>query len=312
VSKAAFFLQKTIAESWLLERFEQRAMRSAQNKGRCENSFPKIFIVGAPRTGSTILYQLLISNFAFSHFTNLDTLFYNKLLLGNKLHNVVNALGMSRKDKFDSSFGFVQGVLSPSEAGTIFRHWLDNDNVDSSYLPKAIDQICLNRSATTGFISKNTFNSFRLEKLNDLFPDALFIHIKRSVDENMSAILSARKKYFGNEDEWLGVKPPNEDVSKIGGPLAQVYYQVKSVREEIEAKTKVLNLNVLDVNFEDLVKDELGTMNSIRERFETHFDIEIDNDLNGSAELTTTVKPLRLYSRDDVFQYLNDRNNSDV
>jgi hypothetical protein len=221
---------------------------------------------------------------------------------------VFNALGMSRKDKFDSSFGFVQGVLSPSEAGTIFRYWLDGDEVDSSYLPKAIDQICLNRNATAGFISKNTFNSFRLEKLNELFPNALFIHIKRSVDENMSAILSARKKYFGNEEEWLGVKPPNEDVSSIGNPLAQVYRQIMSVHEEVEAQTKALGLNVLDVNFEDLVRDELGTMSVIRERFETHFDAKIGSGLRDSPTPTTTVKPLRLYSREDVYQYLNDRN----
>jgi len=41
-----------------------------------QNFYPPIFIVGAPRSGSTLLYQLLAYYYNFSYFTNYSSLFY--------------------------------------------------------------------------------------------------------------------------------------------------------------------------------------------------------------------------------------------
>ena len=35
-----------------------------------------VFIIGLPRSGSTLLFQLLINNFKFSYFTNLVNVFF--------------------------------------------------------------------------------------------------------------------------------------------------------------------------------------------------------------------------------------------
>ena len=68
--------------------------------------WPPIFILGAPRSGTTLIYQLLISNFRFAYFPNIANTFYmcpiyatiNRALVNAKpkLCKIANTLGLPR------------------------------------------------------------------------------------------------------------------------------------------------------------------------------------------------------------------------
>ena len=78
--------------------------------------FP-IFIIGAPRSGSTLLYQLLVKHTRVGYISNLMSLFPHKMIT---LAEYTKAWHGSRNLK-KSNLGYIAGLFSPSEAGAIQR-----------------------------------------------------------------------------------------------------------------------------------------------------------------------------------------------
>ena len=89
-----------------------------------EKAFP-VFIIGAPRTGSTFLYQSITNSLDVAYIDNLVELFYDsfcagffisKALYGNKPHNnFVSYHGNTRR---------LGGLHAPSECGAFWYRWL--------------------------------------------------------------------------------------------------------------------------------------------------------------------------------------------
>ncbi len=49
--------------------------------------FLPCFIFGLPRSGSTLLHQIMITMFDFNYVSNIKGFFYQNIIIGNLLHN---------------------------------------------------------------------------------------------------------------------------------------------------------------------------------------------------------------------------------
>jgi hypothetical protein len=213
---------------------------------RFKNHFPEyppLFIIGPPRTGTTLLYQLMVHGFELSYFSNLANMFHMSSCIVSAWGK--RALRGYRSD-FKSDFGFVKGFMAPHEGAKIWNRWFPTEQREGfhyageGYLgEKAKSEIRrvvggMERIFKAPFINKNVKNSVRIRALVEIFPDALFLQLKRDPIQVAFSILAARKRNCKNVNDWWSVMPKEIHIIKHKGYVEQVCGQVFYIEKDIE------------------------------------------------------------------------------
>jgi len=102
---------------------------------------PPLFIVGAPRSGTTLLYQLVTKHYYFSFIRNIANLYPQiPYILSKFIENVDE----NTEDTLKSNYGYISGLKSPSEGGMIWNKYFPNEYehgfnyIDSCFVDKKI------------------------------------------------------------------------------------------------------------------------------------------------------------------------------
>ncbi len=260
IRKMLLITQRYLLGNPLLERVENR-MLSRMDFEKKEIP-PPIFIIGAPRTGSTLLYQLLVCNYSFSYFSNFSAFFYKSPLWATEISS--SLFRRYNPSKYESSYGLIPGIWSPSEAGQIYRYWLSTDDEFKSKknrIKRTLQGISYIQNGP--FIWKNLDLSMRIAELREIFPNAVFIHSKRNPIFTAQSLLIARKKRYGTYDKWFGIKSPNYKEVLERDPFEQVVLQIKSIEDCIRANVK--RDRYIEIEYEKLCKDPHATIKAIAE-----------------------------------------------
>lgn len=173
-----------------------------------------IFILGAPRTGSTFFYQMLVAAFRLAYFSNVvNEYFAESPLVGLWLQSS----GATRPAiRFHSAYGKSSGLFQPSEASAIMRHWFGgghpSQSVSTRILPgreqHMLDMLsAAERLAGKPIVIKNAWNCFRIEYLSETIPGATFIWIRRDIRAAACSDLAARYAVHGNPNAWNSATP---------------------------------------------------------------------------------------------------------
>jgi hypothetical protein len=225
-----------------------------------------ILIIGAPGSGTTLLYQTLCSHQDLAYITN------NMLRAGLYRHG--RFLGDRRKALF-----VLQNLIHRDPASTLpheadifwmsyfgyYNYMTENDYSEemAAYFRKKILQV-QNLWARPRFVNKNLQNSFRVRLLNSIFPDVKFIHIVR--DGRAVAFSLLNKKDLGATSpillvgfkDILGDKYHLERSELYNNGLAWAEY----VRKAREAST-VAQGRYYEVRYENLVKEPYKELRKI-------------------------------------------------
>ncbi len=208
--------------------------------------WPPVFIIGAPRSGTSLLYQLLVNSFEFSYFPNIANRFYMCPITATKIGK---QLCRKYRSSFSSSYGFEKGCMAPSEAGNIWNRWFPHENREGyNYTPAdylsppaqhTIYQMVVNIQEIYGapFITKNVKMSVRLPALQQMFPEAVYICIQRDIKDSALSNLAIRRK---NKTDWWSVMPKEINQIKHLSDTEQVYYQVYYVNKNIEEDLRLI------------------------------------------------------------------------
>ncbi len=224
----------------LIERLGRAVQRSNLGLGRAVETWwlrssdrgpirmPLIAVCGAPRTGSTLTYQLLTQAFDVSFISNLQNVLFRTPLLGQVL---AARIGGSYVSDYRSAGGFVAGLNGPAEAMHFWRYWCDHQLTDSPPKPHprrlARLQRVLNaiyRRAERPFLSGYLPHSFYTRQLGEMFPACLFVRTDRDM---LDAAYSALKRWRVTAHESLsddlglfyGTRPP-----EVLGEMTQQEY----------------------------------------------------------------------------------------
>ena len=234
--------------------------------------FPIGFIIGNPRSGSTILLQILALSGSFAYPSNLITRFSFAPEFGARIQQ------MLFDERFDpdgtfcdlrshcdislvSDLGRSQGVLAPNEFYHFFRRFFP------CRLPKALTpqekaaidlkkmQYELQQTATVfqkPLVSKGYMFQYHLAYFAKRMPNVVWIRVKRNPVFVMQSIYRARMK-LGDLRAWWSVMPPeyetlaHEDIfTQIAG---QVFYTEKALDQGFAALPKKKQLIVLYEKF---------------------------------------------------------------
>lgn len=212
--------------------------------------YPPVFIIGPPRSGTTLLYQLLVHGYHFAYFNNLSVLFKDSPAAITAL---AKPFLKNYRSDFQSAYGRVRGAAAPHEGGEIWNRWF---NIAYHYVgpgePAA--EIKFEIRATVAamenifrapFLNKNVKNSVRIGCLKEIFPTAVFLEMRRNPVDTAVSILKSRRKNLSSDKLWWSVKPRQIESLQHSHYLRQVAAQVYYIHENIERDQKLFAVDDL-------------------------------------------------------------------
>lgn len=225
-----------------------------------------VFIVGAPRTGSTILYQVLTNNYDVGFIDNLASYFYRCLPLGIWLSNIL--FGNRPHNNFRSDHGNTHefGFHAPSECGNFWYRWLPNTHhfiehgeLETDKINEIREEIrtCL-RIVKSPFLFKNLNAGQRLRLICEMYPNAKIIYIRRDPIFTVRSILKARSKVGVGKGQWWSIKPKEYqtllDLDETEMCVAQVLLLEKQIEEDLNLFD---SKNVYNLHYDELSEEEI-------------------------------------------------------
>lgn len=220
-----------------------------------------IFIVGAPRTGSTLLYQAITQQWKVSYISNLWCLFHRTPLIGCLIARYAPAPRMTGAS-FESRHGLTSGLSGPSECGELWYRWFPRDRhfVDSGELSAETRKnmagtlVAMLALCRAPLIVKNMNCGQRIRALSEIVPNAFFILCQRDPLYAAQSALEVRKERFGNTNSWWSIKPKEFIDLQMLSPeeqvVAQNYWLQRKTLADLEEKYPG---RFTCINYEDFV-----------------------------------------------------------
>lgn len=214
--------------------------------GEYELRYSPTFIIGPPRSGTTLVRQLVAWAIPTSYFTNFtraswDTLGYPLPIMTAR---VVKLLGLTNHAaSFESEYGFTTGIGRPVEGGDIWNYFFQTYNAPVEPEQLAPERQRLIYQAVAGterifdlpFVNKTVDLSVRIRALAKIFPSALFIQVVREPLDVAQSLYKARL-YDYPDREFFSTRPREcEDLgnkSIVEQVCMQVYYIEKNIAFE--------------------------------------------------------------------------------
>ena len=236
---------------------------------------PLVYIVGAPRSGTTLLCQLLCRNLSVGFINNLVARFWLRPSVGIFLSKALLRAGARQGITYRSRFGTTEEIHEPHEFGYFWRHWLMLDRAPTHKLPTAILN-SLDKDGLRGALENEILGAFQLPVvfkniicglqaafLTEIHPLSLFIHIKRDVARTATSILQSRLERFGSYETWWSLKPSTWPFAAKDA-AHEVVMQVHMCRGEIDQELSNPNVHSLTLTYEELCEAPLDCINKVR------------------------------------------------
>lgn len=259
--------------------------------------YPPTFIVGPPRTGSTLTMQLVTWAIPTCYFSNLTNsscqtlgfpLPYTTALIVRCLgladgqptyrsqRGIMDGRGRSAEgtDIWQSFFGTRRGAVAPEE--------LSPNQIESIYRAVALTE----RVFGLPFVNKTIDLSLRVRALVRIFPRAIFIQMKRDPVDVAQSIYVVRlnkpkQGYFGPKPKECQSSQKKDLIQQV---CEQVYYVEKSLAH---ARCVVGEERFLSVCYKDICHDPAAELTRIAAFMRTH---------SSPAKLTRAVPSSFCYS----------------
>lgn len=235
--------------------------------------YPPVFIIGPPKSGTTLLYKTLTDRYRSAYISNFTVKYYLTPICGTILEKLLDIKHKKSSYVFDN--GYISGCTAPHEAGKFWSRWfpdkythyvMKNELSAKSLedLKMEIGGIAYSKSATV--IMKTVNNSMRIAPLLEAIPETKFIVCERNHFENAVSIVSARKRNEGESESWWSVKPKEIYQLLDHDVTYQAVSQVYFVHSQIDSDIKKYGENkFLRISYEKLCDDAANTLNLIEE-----------------------------------------------
>ncbi|NVJ60356.1 MAG: sulfotransferase [Gammaproteobacteria bacterium] len=263
---------------------------------------PVVMIVGPPRSGSTLLLQLLAHSGLFCYPTNFLSRFYRSIGLGCRVQDMIfnpefdyrgELLSSSSGviEPFQSEFGKSKGPLAPNVFWYFWythfnfgqTHFLSKQQWQKSSLKRFNNELAiLQNYHNTPVVLKAMVLNWNLVELSKLSNNIVFLFTQREPVDNCESILTARRKIYKDESTWWSFKPPEyEAIKNLEDNNEQIAAQWLSIDKACryaqhqlpEARYKVINYQELCREPEKQIREALMHFNLrsdyvIKESFE--------------------------------------------
>jgi len=268
-----------------------------------EQKLPPVFIAGAPRSGTTLLYQVLVSAFDIGYIDNISAKFWDAPLSGLVLSDEIYPFEKRILTNFNSEYGFTSEPLGPHEFGYFWRRWFDYKETHELSVEQ-LDKIDKENLKRTIFSMNNVLNkpvafknavaiTLQIEYLAKTFSGAIILSIEREPLYNAQSILEARLR-SGNPEEWFSAKPAEylklKDKSYIEQVVGQVYFcNEKISRARNYVRHSDNSARWIDIKYEELCEAPDNIIDIIDEKLKK-YNVKRKNVRFGKFESSNKIK----------------------
>ena len=229
---------------------------------------PVVFVLGLPRSGTTLVYQYLVHRLDVAYWTNGVGLHPRAPVVTTWLER---RRGPYRSD-FRSRYGKVEGATAPREAGSVWGRFFDLERPTrlEELRPGDAERLRNLVAATqrifggAPFVNKNVKHMLRVDALARIFPEALFLVVRRRVQDTALSILRARVATH-DPKRWWSVRTPNWE-RLLALPLEeQVAAQVRGLRRQLGVDlSAVARERVLQLDYERFCREPDAALGPLR------------------------------------------------
>jgi hypothetical protein len=246
-----------------------RPVEARLARRHASEDFPVVFVVGVPRSGSTLLFQLMARHLAIAYPTN--------AMAGYWMAPIWAARRQPSEPgeiSLNSSLGGTSGPSAPHEFGWFWNHWADFSESDQ-LSPKALSAIdgeglrreFLGLAGSHGrpFLFKSiTYCSHQIPWLQDLLPNARFLWVRRRAPFVAQSLLAARVERYGDPGQWWSTRPAQYRAWQDRPPEVQVALQIQDIERAVSQGFDGLDpARHLTTHYEDMVADPARSLGVI-------------------------------------------------
>ena len=249
----------------LLANREQRLIERASAA-----EYPLILVVGGARTGTTVLYQLLVGHLPVSYIPNLSAAFPRAPL-------TATAAFMGSWDRQIKStsnyYGQTPGPRGPNDGFHVWNRWLGDDRYEA--LASLDSTIAEDMRRFFGawcslfprpFVNKNNRNTARIGMLATALPTAVFVAISREPFFAAQSLVRARREVQG--DEYIGWGLNSRDSSSHRTDslayLDDIADQVYRTEQMLDRQLSELSpRRMLHISYEELCADPVAVLEQV-------------------------------------------------
>jgi hypothetical protein len=225
--------------------------------------FPKrnighIYILGPPRSGTTITYQRLISNFNVKYLDN-----YLHFMFGVPfLRGLSNWFKPSQKE--ESSFGFVSGFRGAAEGLHFWYYWTKTGLTYDKYfrLDKGfssyIDYLELSKRP---FITCYIPHLGYAQEILRQDPNAFIVLLRRDSNSVINSLKKIYKEKNIQDKDWFSYKP--DELPHTEGLNAKIRAQVEFYNNLLEQDSKSDKVRLVEVTYEEMIHFNSSTKGRI-------------------------------------------------
>ena len=230
-----------------------------------------IFICYCPRSGSTVLAQTMARTGCFNYVSNFMARFWQAPYIGGIIERELNLRDHPMDVSLESEYGVTKSHLDPHEFGFFWNYWLPISSTTLAnpklFTPAQRKGLQNEINAMLHLYHKPFFFKSGIPGINaglmqELFPNAYFIIMKRKYEYIAQSIYQGRKNYFNDINEWWSIKPSayhklsQKDVpSQIAGQIIETY---RDIENQLAG-----NKNVMEVWYENFCAHPRSTINKI-------------------------------------------------
>lgn len=180
-----------------------------------DEEYINIWILGLPRSGTTLLSQLLYNCTNLYCTNNLMAKFWNAPIVGSYLSRIL--IG-EKSNSYESDFGKTSKIDSPHEFSWFWHSLLEVKNI-KEYQPQNADKIidwqklrmkilAMNEVFKGGIVFKPLeFVGYHIKRFQNLFNKSIILYIDRSSIDIALSLALTRLKYYNDLDIWWGSYP---------------------------------------------------------------------------------------------------------
>ena len=229
----------------------------------CKCPAPQLFILGLPRSGTTLIYQYIVHRLNVSYFTYGVGKFpcapCVTTFIQYKLHG-------QYQSGFGSSYGRDSGAsaVAPREAGGWWCRFFDINNymgfddVTEENIFKLQNTIACVQNIFGGrpFVNKNVKHLLRMEAIEEIFPNSKFLIVDRAISDVAISILRGRYNNLPNPNQWWSVRPTDYEKLKDLSIEEQVVNQCVSLKNKLEKDlSRLPPERIIRIHYEDFCEN---------------------------------------------------------
>ena len=252
---------------------------------------PFLFVFGVPRSGTTLLGQVVAHCLDVGYINNFSARFWLAPVTGIRLAKIL--LDGEKTTRFESYYATTKDLADIHEFGYFWRYWLKKEDLADFVHTRANEDIIdwpglkrmllnIQNEFSKAVAFKSIFGAYHIERFLQVFDKSMFIYIERDPVDNAISILRAREKFYTDTRLWWSTVPLEYEQLKnlptpeqIGG---QVYHLRRFYEQQFEA---VSHERIVKITYKEMCENPAQILDKIQVNCMRHF----------GYELPITVKP---------------------